>query len=134
MYNQLPTLKVHRLQFHQLFSNLIENAIKYSHSDVNPEIKIETVNFFNKDEKEFIRITVEDTGIGFEQHYAADIFKLFQRLHGKSEYSGTGIGLAICKKIVENHNGTITAVGQPGKGSTFIIEMPLDNNNTEAEV
>ncbi|WP_090655799.1 sensor histidine kinase [Parafilimonas terrae] len=134
VYNQLPTLKVHRLQFHQLFSNLIENAIKYSHSDVNPEIKIETVNFFNKDEKEFIRITVEDNGIGFEQQYAADIFKLFQRLHGKSEYSGTGIGLAICKKIVENHNGTITAVGQPGKGSTFIIEMPLDNNNTEAEV
>ena len=128
IYNQLPTLKVHRLQFHQLFSNLIENAIKYSRSNVNPEIKIETANFINKDKKEFIRITVQDNGIGFEQQYAADIFKLFQRLHGKSEYSGTGIGLAICKKIVENHNGTITAAGQPGKGSAFIIEMPLNNS------
>lgn len=133
IYNQLPTLKVHRLQFHQLFSNLIENAVKYSRTNVNPEIKIETTNFINEDKKEFIRITVRDNGIGFEQQYAADIFKLFHRLHGKSEYSGTGIGLAICKKIVENHNGTIAAAGQPGKGSAFIIEMPLNNSNTEAE-
>lgn len=133
IYDRLPTVKVHRLQFHQLFFNLIENAIKYSRSNVNPEIKIETSDFLNKDEKEYIRITIEDNGIGFEQQYATDIFKLFQRLHGKSEYSGTGIGLAICKKIVENHNGSITAVGRPGKGSTFVIEIPLDNGNTEAE-
>lgn len=134
VYKHLPTVKVHRLQFHQLFFNLIENAMKYSRTNVNAEIKIQTANFLNKDDKEFIRLTVEDNGIGFEQQYADDIFKLFQRLHGKSEYSGTGIGLAICKKIVENHNGQIKALGRPGKGSTFIIEMPLNNGITEDSI
>ena len=74
----------------------------------------------------FYQITVSDNGIGFEQKYAENVFKLFQRLHGRNEYSGTGIGLAICKKIVENHKGTITAASDPGKGSTFIIELPLE--------
>ena len=92
-----------------------------------PEIEITAEKFMKKDAETtsaFHRITVSDNGIGFEQEYADTIFKLFQRLHGRNEYSGTGIGLAICKKIMENHHGTITAKSDPGKGSVFIIELP----------
>ena len=77
--------------------------------------------------KVLYKIIISDNGIGFEQEYADYIFKLFQRLHSRKEYSGTGIGLAICKKIVENHHGTITATGEPGKGATFTILMPAGN-------
>jgi len=125
--DELPVLKVQPLQFQQLFFNLIENAIKYSRPGVPPEIKISSKKFWREDGETrslFYRITVRDNGIGFEQQYADSIFKLFQRLHGRSEYSGTGIGLAICKEIVGNHKGTITAKSEPGKGSTFIIELP----------
>jgi PAS domain S-box-containing protein len=125
--DKLPVLNVQPLQFQQLFFNLIENAIKYSRPDVPPEIKISSKKFWKEDAEArplFYRITVRDNGIGFEQQYADTIFKLFQRLHGRSEYSGTGIGLAICKEIVGNHKGTITAKSEPGKGSTFIIELP----------
>ena len=125
--DELPVLKVQPLQFQQLFFNLIENAIKYSRPGVPPEIKISSKKFWREDgetKSMFYRITVRDNGIGFEQQYADSIFKLFQRLHGRSEYSGTGIGLAICKEIVGNHKGTITAKSEPGKGSTFIIELP----------
>jgi len=125
--SKLPVIKVQPLQFQQLFLNLIENAIKYSRTDVSPEIKISSEKFWKEDagtKLAFYRITVSDNGIGFEQEYADTIFKLFQRLHGRTEYSGTGIGLAICKKIIENHNGTITAKSEPGEGSTFTIELP----------
>jgi PAS domain S-box-containing protein len=141
IYDDLPVLKIERSQFNQLFFNLIENAIKYRREDVPAEIKITAESFYKKDddketETKFYRILVSDNGIGFEQEYAENIFKLFQRLHGRKEYSGTGIGLAICKKIVENHKGTITAVSAPGKGSTFIIELPAEislseNNNIQ---
>lgn len=128
--SDLPILKVEPLQFHQLFFNLVENAIKYKRDDVPPAISIDTKTFWKENDDaekiKFYRITVKDNGIGFEQQYADNIFKLFQRLHGRSEYSGTGIGLAICKKIVENHTGTIKAIGEPGKGSAFIIELPSD--------
>lgn len=73
----------------------------------------------------FCRISVDDNGIGFDQAYAERIFLIFQRLHGISEYSGTGIGLAICKKIVDSHNGYIQAYGEPNKGATFVIILPL---------
>jgi PAS domain S-box-containing protein len=126
---KLPVLKVMPLQFHQLFLNIIENAIKYSKENVPPVIKI-TSELFTKNEKgetkNFCSISIKDNGIGFEQQYTENIFKLFQRLHGRHEYSGTGVGLAICKKIVENHKGTITAIGEPDKGSTFIITIPAD--------
>ena len=122
----LPVLKVMPFQFHQLFFNIIENAIKYQRKDAFPVVSIKAV-MINHMEKAYCKITVSDNGIGFEQEYADNIFKLFQRLHGRNEYSGTGIGLAICKKIVENHNGTITAHGEPGEGATFIILIPADN-------
>jgi signal transduction histidine kinase len=118
---------VQPLQFQQLFLNLIENAIKYSRTDVSPEIKISSDKFWKEDagtKLAFYRITVSDNGIGFEQEYADTIFKLFQRLHGRTEYSGTGIGLAICKKIIENHKGTITAKSEPEKAPLFTIELP----------
>jgi light-regulated signal transduction histidine kinase (bacteriophytochrome) len=127
--DKLPVLKIEPLQFHQLFYNLIENAIKYSRTDILPKITITSGNVNKKTngiKSIYYRITVSDNGIGFEQKYAQNIFKPFQRLHGRSEYSGTGIGLAICKKIVENHKGTITATGKPGKGSTFVIELPAE--------
>ncbi|MBV9962767.1 MAG: PAS domain-containing protein [Parafilimonas sp.] len=130
LYTDLPVIKAEPLQMGQLFSNLIENAIKYKREDVPPEIKINFTTVYKKDEddndRKFYRVTVSDNGIGFEQKYAENVFKLFQRLHGRNEYSGTGIGLAICKKIVENHKGTITATSEPGNGSVFIIELPAE--------
>jgi PAS domain S-box-containing protein len=129
--SKLPVLRIEPLQFHQLFYNLIENAIKYSRTDVVSKITITSGHIYEKENgitSIYHRITVNDNGIGFEQKYAQNIFKPFQRLHGRNEYSGTGIGLAICKKIVENHKGTITATGKPGKGSTFIIELPAEED------
>jgi PAS domain S-box-containing protein len=126
--DELPKLKIQPLQFYQLFLNLIENAIKYSRPDVVTQINITASKFLENTEEgiqEFYRIEVADNGIGFEQKYEGNIFKLFQRLHGRNEYSGTGIGLAICKKIAENHNGTISATGEPGKGATFTITLPV---------
>ena len=129
MSENLPVLKVMPFQFHQLFFNLIGNAIKYQRKDVSPVINIKAIPVTHTDdegEHRFYKIIISDNGIGFEQEYAKNIFKLFQRLHGRNEYSGTGVGLAICKKIVENHYGTITATGEPGKGAVFTILIPAN--------
>jgi len=117
----LPTIKGDPYQWLQVFQNLISNSTKYHRSEVKPFIKI-----YAEENEEGCRIFVEDNGIGFDDKYLDKIFKPFQRLHGKNEYPGTGIGLAICKKIVERHDGTITAESTPGKGSTFIVTLPLD--------
>jgi signal transduction histidine kinase len=77
------------------------------------------------------RLTVEDNGIGFEEKYRDRIFQVFQRLHGRDEYEGTGVGLAICQKIVERHGGTIAAQGRPGEGATFVITLPVRQPTTE---
>ena len=123
---QLPTLNALPIQMQQLFLNLINNAIKYSKPNVAPHIKItaEKVNINEtiegvKQNGVFWKIVFSDNGIGFEQQYEPKIFEVFQRLHGKTEYEGTGIGLAICKKIVQAHNGSISATGQVGIGATF---------------
>ena len=76
-----------------------------------------------------MKIYVQDNGIGFDQAYVDRIFNIFQRLHGRSEYEGTGIGLAICKKVVDIHHGAITAIAQPGDGATFIIILPMSQRN-----
>jgi light-regulated signal transduction histidine kinase (bacteriophytochrome) len=107
-------------QLRQLFQNLIANALKYHRPDVTPSIRI-----YRKDNNGDCRVFVEDNGIGFDEKYLDKIFLPFQRLHGKHEYPGTGIGLAICQKIVNRHGGTITAVSTPGKGSTFIMTLPV---------
>lgn len=133
-HGPLPALKGIPFQFQQLFTNLIGNAIKYSRPDVVPHIHIhadtvisDNVPFLNGEASEYHRITVSDNGIGFEQQYAEQIFELFQRLHGKSDYSGTGIGLTICKRIVENHDGVIRASGELGEGAKFEIYLPVLN-------
>jgi signal transduction histidine kinase len=129
----LPQLKIIPFQFHQLLENIINNAIKYSKPVVPPMIKVTAEIVDGKNYKEeganpeykYHKISVKDNGIGFDEQYSKKIFELFQRLHGKSEYSGTGIGLAICKKIVENHKGFITARSQEGKGSVFNFFSPV---------
>ena len=128
----LPDVKVVHFQFQQLFINLLSNAIKYKRSDVAPKIKIESRIISSSDidikgifpGKNFLKISVADNGIGFDTEYSEEIFNLFTRLHSKDKYSGTGIGLAICKKIVHNHDGLIKAESRPGEGSTFFIYLP----------
>ncbi len=119
----LPTLYLIPLQFQQLFYNVIGNAIKYSKADVPAKIKISAKKEVVSREK-FWRIDISDNGIGFDSQYKDRIFEVFQRLHGKKEYAGTGVGLAICAKIMKNHNGFITASGEPGVGAVFSIFVP----------
>jgi PAS domain S-box-containing protein len=121
----LPKLSVIPFQFRQLLSNLISNGIKYSKKDIPPIIKITATPSEDTTGKKFWEIAIADNGIGFEQQYEHKIFELFQRLHGKNEFVGTGIGLAICKKIIENHKGRIEVKTQPGIGSVFTIFIPV---------
>jgi len=133
---QLPTLYADPGQMRQLFQNLIENALKFRRQDARPAIRISGSfitgvpedNGHSGDGR--YQLTVEDNGIGFVQSYSKRIFDVFQRLHSKKEYEGTGIGLSICRKIVERHGGTIAATGVPGEGATFIIELPLRQNTS----
>lgn len=129
----LPELYVIPFQIQQLFMNLISNSLKYSQPDVPPVINIECeiddgpVNRTSEEKvRKYYKISVTDNGQGFEQEYAENIFTLFYRLHPKSESPGSGIGLSICKKIVENHNGFIFAFSKPGLGSTFTFFLPLN--------
>lgn len=128
----LPTIDGLHVQLSQLFTNIIGNAIKYSKPEVTPHIKI-TSQYIPGEEvdhpaankqTEYCSIKFEDNGIGFKEDYATKIFEAFQRLHSKNEFSGTGIGLAIVKKIVTNHNGFVIAEGNPGVGSTFTVYLP----------
>ena len=131
---KLPQLNVIRFQFHQLLHNLISNALKFADSQrplkINIESKIVKGDKLDNEnllpQKQYYHITIKDNGIGFEPQFSERIFEVFQRLHGKDEYKGTGIGLAICKKIMENHHGVITATGELKKGATFNIYLPVD--------
>lgn len=132
-YTDLPTINGIHFQMQQLFSNLLSNSLKYSKTDISPIIDITYTEIIAKTElalkdrsrKKYYKITFSDNGIGFEQEYAEKIFLLFNRLHGKTEYQGTGVGLAICKKIVENHKGYIFANSKPDYGTTFTIYLPV---------
>jgi light-regulated signal transduction histidine kinase (bacteriophytochrome) len=129
----LPTLQVIPFQIHQLFVNLISNAIKFTESGVRPEINIK-VNAVDGNtlpdsaarDRKYYSISFQDNGIGFEKEYEHRIFDVFQRLHPVHKYPGTGIGLAICKKIAENHKGFITARSEPGRGSRFTLYLPAE--------
>jgi light-regulated signal transduction histidine kinase (bacteriophytochrome) len=130
--DRLPQVTGNATQLGQLFGNLISNALKFSGDDTRIEIRAAIVTAGeipgkpeNLVHDKFARISVKDNGIGFEQQYEKKIFALFQRLHGKDSYAGTGIGLALCKKIVENHNGYITAFGELNKGATFVVYLPV---------
>lgn len=122
---ELATIEGDEMQLRQLLQNLISNALKYSKENTPPHIKIQTT----LDRKlNLCTLSIEDNGIGFEEKYVDRIFTIFQRLHNKFEYDGTGIGLAICKKIVDRHGGSITAKSKLGKGSRFIVKLPIQQN------
>lgn len=131
--SKMPEISAIPFQLRQLFLNLISNALKFTKPDVAPVIritskivkgnKIENENVFS--DQKYLHITVADNGIGFNPEYASKIFEVFQRLHGKGEYEGTGIGLAICSKIAENHNAVIKATSKVNEGATFHIYFPM---------
>jgi len=132
---KLPEITGDRSQLGQLFQNLLSNALKFRKKDVAPKIQI-TVDTLSSIElppsfvparstRAFYKIDIRDNGIGFDQSYADRIFQLFQRLHGRSEYSGTGIGLAICEKVAVNHGGTIMVESKIEEGSTFSVLLPM---------
>lgn len=136
----LPSIKGIPSQIHQLFQNLISNALKFNKSEPLVTIKCKTVKAgditlpsFNPKHDSYYEITFQDNGIGFDEKYLEKIFIIFQRLHGRSEYQGTGIGLAICKKILENHSGYITASSKVNQGSTFYVYLPKNHLDNESE-
>jgi PAS domain S-box-containing protein len=129
--DHLPRLEINPGQMRQCFQNLLSNAIKFAKKGEPPMINISTVHGVDKLAQredyfgKFCHIRVRDNGIGFEEKYAKSIFNLFEKLHPKDQYEGTGIGLAIAKKIVEKHNGHITVKSKPGVGSEFIVSLPV---------
>ncbi|MGE3973697.1 MAG: ATP-binding protein [Bdellovibrionales bacterium] len=126
-WKNLATVQADATQMHQLFQNLVGNALKFHQPNIPPVVKIETkiVESSVLGGSSACQITVEDNGIGFDEKYLDRIFTIFQRLHGKQEYQGTGIGLAVCRKIVDRHRGHLTATSAPGKGAKFIIVLPV---------
>ena len=121
----LPTIEADPTQMRLLLQNLISNALKYHRPEQPPIVEIR-----GKIEENHCQLTVADNGIGFDEKYLEQIFTIFQRLHGRSSYEGTGIGLAICRKIVERHNGSITARSTPNLGSVFSILLPVRSPET----
>ena len=122
----LGTVEADPLQMRQLFQNLVSNALKYSSPGEPPFIEVFPLTFpQNIGRGTLCQIVVKDNGIGFDACFQEQIFGLFQRLHGRDEYNGTGIGLAICKKIVDRHGGTISARSSSGKGAEFIVVLPV---------
>lgn len=117
--SNLPTITGNRINFVLLMQNLIGNAVKYRHGNRRPEIRISYTLLLDK-----MVITVADNGIGFEPQYAAQIFEPFKRLHSNDEYKGSGMGLSICRKVVEEAGGYISASSTPGEGSIFTITLP----------
>lgn len=132
-YDVLPEANIIPSQFRQLFQNLLSNSLKFVKEGVQPVITVthsylppaDVMKFHLKHAERYLKIEFRDNGIGFENEFAGKIFAIFQRLHGRSEYEGSGIGLAICKKIVEHHGGAIFAQGTLDVGAVFTIILPL---------
>ena len=128
----LPIAKIIPSQFRQLFQNLLSNSLKFMRAEVQPVITIshnlvhadDVIHYQLSPASQYHKLEFKDNGIGFENEFAGNIFAIFQRLHGRSEYEGSGIGLAICKKIIEHHGGIIYAQGTPGEGATFNVILP----------
>ncbi len=120
----LPKVEADKTQMYQLFKNLLSNALKYAKADESARISIEVK--MNNDCHYLI--SIQDNGIGFDEKYKEFFFKPFERLHGRSQYSGTGIGLAICKKVVDFHNGKLEVQSQQNVGTTFTVQLPKSNN------
>ncbi|MEL7037255.1 MAG: response regulator [Cyanobacteria bacterium J06592_8] len=122
--DSLPMIDADALQMRQLLQNLISNALKFQPEGNIPSIQIRSRQYLQNGQ-EWCEIQIVDNGIGFEEKYTDRIFQIFQRLYGRSTYEGTGIGLAICRKIAERHSGTLTAKSQPNQGATFIFTLPI---------
>lgn len=123
--DDLPEVEADPLQMRQILQNLIGNALKFQQTDVKPLVQVRS-QIYRLEERDWCEIQVIDNGIGFEQKYTDRIFQIFQRLHGRSSYEGTGIGLAICRKIAERHGGTLIAKSEPNQGATFIFTLPIN--------
>ena len=141
LVDKLPTLSVNPSLIKPLFHNLIGNALKYSKKDTRPVVRISSEISAQLNGKanqgsnpKYCRIYIQDNGIGFDQKYAEEIFGMFKRLHHNSEFQGTGIGLALCKKIVEQHKGYISARSKINEGSTFIISLPVEHQQESVTV
>lgn len=122
----LGTIDGDPTQLRILFQNLIDNALKYRRKDVPPTVEVRVERLEGT-----VRVLVRDKGIGFEEKYCERIFEMFERLHARREYEGTGIGLALCRRIAEQHGGTIHASSTPGSGSTFVVELPARSGSRE---
>lgn len=120
----LPAIDADPTQMRQLLQNLIGNALKFGSKERRLDIRIASRSF-EAEGAGWIELSVSDNGIGFDPKYAERIFGLFQRLHARTDYAGSGVGLAICRKIVDRHNGRIVAVGKPGEGATFVVSLPI---------
>ena len=131
---ELPTLNVVRVQCQQLFTNLLNNALKFSKPGIAPYITVKSElvagnslpNDLGKNNKAYHHLSVSDNGIGFSPEQSKKIFEMFYRVYGRKDYEGTGLGLAICKKIIENHNGLIFAEGNENEGAAFHIYLPVE--------
>jgi signal transduction histidine kinase len=131
--SELPCIEADPAQMRQLLQNLVSNALKFHHVDRHPRVRISAEMFVDDEPdpnleqggQECCRIRIEDNGIGFKIEYLDRIFQPFQRLQGREEYEGTGMGLAIARRIIERHDGEITAVSEPGQGATFIVTLPI---------
>jgi len=135
---RLPTIDADPAQMRQLFQNLISNALKFQSAGTRPEVSISAKLLDNAESlpgamptDEICQIMIRDNGIGFNEKYVDRIFQVFQRLHSRSEYEGTGIGLAVCRKIADRHGGTITAKSAEGDGATFIVTLPVKQRMSE---
>ena len=123
---ELPVIDADTAQMRQLLQNLLGNALKYRRKDVPPVVRLSSACSGGRN----CTITVADNGIGFNDRYAEKIFKMFERLHARTQYAGSGIGLAICRKIVERHSGTIVATSTAGQGATFTVTLPITQVNS----
>ncbi len=137
--NDLPTIHADRTQMHQLLQNLIGNALKFHRPGQPPIVKVHGSILNGKggngvqdmDGQAVFELTVQDNGIGFEEKYRDRIFTIFQRLHGRSAYEGTGVGLAVCRKVAERHGGDISVNSVPSQGSTFVVRLPISHSAEE---
>jgi PAS domain S-box-containing protein len=136
--NNLPEVDADPTQMRQLMQNLVSNALKFHRKDVAPIIKISAQSVKSHSNGNgsgsngnLCQLMVEDNGIGFDEKYLDRIFTVFQRLHGRTQYEGSGVGLAVCRKIAERHHGSITAKSSPDKGTTFIVILPFKQPGTE---
>ncbi|RYY20079.1 MAG: PAS domain S-box protein [Chitinophagaceae bacterium] len=128
VFNDLPSVQGVSILLYQLFYNLVINALKFAKPGLTPLIRISADPVTLNDSRSMISISVADNGIGFEEQYSEEIFRTFSRLHSKDKFEGTGLGLALCKRIAERHGGTITAKGTSGVGATFNILLPIGEN------